>query len=196
MSRGAWLAALAAGAAMLAAQRLASAAVLAPELVDSDPLFDERSPRKLPVRFLVLHHTDTNSPASTVAVLKARGLSTHFEVGKDGTVYRYLDPDKWVASHGGAGSNKHSVGIDVTHVSGADWPPAQLAAVAGLVAWLCDRYGLSPTLPPDEVIGTPAILAGGWGVVRHRNVHATACPENLTDGLPFDVSPPPQDGQS
>ncbi|MDP6944731.1 MAG: peptidoglycan recognition family protein, partial [Myxococcota bacterium] len=63
----------------------------------------------------VLLHTDlTKDSKMCFDVLKARGLSTHFMVDWDGTIYQGLDPI-YVAYHAG-NFNGESIGIDINNL--------------------------------------------------------------------------------
>lgn len=127
---------------------------------------------------VVVHHSCTATAAGTAKVLESRGLSTNYEVDRDGQVIEYGDPTVKVAWHCGGGVNGRSIGIDATHMSGKPWPEAQSAAVAQLLAWLCKIYGLPAVTAPDQSLGK-GNLSPAWGIYRHRNLAATACPEDL-----------------
>lgn len=140
---------------------------------------DHWSWRAAAPRAIMIHHTDTGSPAETRRVLLDRGLSTHYEVDPAGVVHQYLDPLTVVAWHGGP-ANAISIGIDVTHRSGALWPRDQVAAVAALVADLGRRFQIRMTSAPDgERRSAEDWVRAGVGVIRHRDVVATACPEDF-----------------
>jgi hypothetical protein len=134
--------------------------------------------RRRPVRFIVIHHSATRSAEDTRRVLLRRGLSTHYEVERDGTIYEYLDPEKYVAYHAGA-ANDQSIGIDMTHMPGEPWPRAQLEAAGKLINYLQRRFGIADTVAPDHRMTVDEVLARGYGLIRHRNVKATACPEDF-----------------
>ncbi len=150
------------------------------QVIDKNPAFSHRSARTKPVSAIVIHHTVTGNPKATERVLEQRGFSTHFEVAQDGTVIRYLDPAQWVALASNW-ANDRSIGIDVTHLSHAAWPAVQVDAVARLVAELREQFpGIAAGVAPDGVRydswhQVPATV----GLLRHRNVHATECPEDF-----------------
>lgn len=133
--------------------------------------------RKGPIEAIVVHHSCTSNPASTARILESRKLSTHFEVSTSGQVYQYGDPLEQVAWHCGGGVNGRSIGIDVTHMPGKPWPAVQVAALHVLLAWLCRVHGLPAVTAPDKSLGKGG-LAVEWGVYRHRNLAATACPQD------------------
>jgi len=108
----------------------------------------QSSKRTKPVTCIVCHHTVTRTPEATQRVLRARGVSTHYEVGPDGSVYEYLDPATRVAWHARAW-NSVSVGVDLTGPPGRTdcdpvmpYPEMQVAAFAALVRDLARRFGI------------------------------------------------------
>lgn len=130
-------------------------------------------------RLIIVHHSDTRTPLATRAALTRAGLSTHYEVGPDGTIYEYLDPARDVAYHAGT-ANGASIGIDLTHRSKAPWPEAQIKAAAALVQMLCGDFDIPLKVAPDKAVkSAEAWIRAGVGILRHRNVGATACPEDL-----------------
>ena len=133
------------------------------------------------IKGIVIHHTHTKSANSTFNVLKQRGLSTNYEVEKDGTIYEYVPPERAAWATGGL-ANEHTIGIDVTHVGGKPWPPEQIRALAALVNELASKYGFQLKLAPDK----GPMKWNEWQkegenytLFRHRNFVATGCPENL-----------------
>jgi len=162
-------------------------------LVDMRPAFTRGySTRRRPPRFIMLHHTNTPHAARTRAVLAKRGRATHIEVTGDGNVLLYLDPATKSAWHAGSGNNADSIGIDFTHMPGEPFTPAQIAAGRWIVHQLAAQFAIPLTVAPDRcvidptdarclagVTTVPALVAAGYGVGRHRNVHATACPDDL-----------------
>jgi hypothetical protein len=152
------------------------------DMVDMAPAFTAGvRPRRSPPRFIVIHHSATSSPSKTRAALKAHGTATHFEVDQAGRIYRYLDPQTAVAEHAGW-INADSIGIDVTHVTNAPWPPAQVAAVARLVAALCAEFAIPRLVAPDgQLYPSGGLVPPGVGILRHRNVRTggTLCPQDF-----------------
>lgn len=92
-----------------------------------------------------------NSPAS--------GASSHFYVKYDGTVEQYVDADlvAWTQREG----NASCVGIETQGKGDGMWTPAQLRALAALVRWLCDRYGI-----PKASMGNSRTTSRGIGYHR------------------------------
>jgi hypothetical protein len=142
-------------------------------------------PRSKAPRGVVIHHTHTANPKSTVRVLEQRGFSTNFEVDQAGRVYQYADPSTWEAQATGGGANAHTIGIDVTHVGlTAPFPPEQVAAVRALVHFLASRFGFPVRLAPDGQSYKWRELqslngAAAPTVYRHRNFVNTGCPANF-----------------
>ena len=164
--------------------------------------------RQRPPKFMVIHHTGTNSPSKTLRIWVPRGsrrASTHFEIDKDGTIYQYLDPAKWIAAHT-PGANDLSIGIDLTgnfstHHKG---PEAALTAEeAGnspqwqslkvLVNKLSQQFNIPLTVAPSKLRRTQpeTIISNNIGITRHKNFRATACPGTL----PLDLLGTPFEGE-
>jgi hypothetical protein len=133
------------------------------------------------IRGIVIHHTVTGSAKSTQYVLEKRGLSTNYEVDQKGNIYEYNSPDNGFAQATGGNANRWLVAIDVTHLSGAPWPAAQVEATRQLVQWLAGRYNIALKLAPDGVRNR---WDEGWAerdftLFRHRNFVNTTCPEDF-----------------
>ncbi len=123
--------------------------------------------RRRRVTELVVHETVTRSVASTIAVLRQRGLSVHLILGPDGELTQHGDFAD-VLWHAGPGHNAQSVGVEVvnptlaryarapwTRTIAAPWAaegsyvlptPAQAEAVTELIDWVT-----SEPAPPVEV---------------------------------------------
>ena len=125
--------------------------------------------------FIVIHYSQTSSPASTVKVLNNKGLSTHYEVDQQGLVHQYVEPLQRFTLHGKKW-NSRSIGIDVT--SKGTFSPAQVQATRELVTQLRNRFSIPGVVAPDHKIysSLAQIQADGAGVLRHRNLRPTACP--------------------
>tara|TARA_B100000287_G_scaffold394952_1_gene409424 strand:+ start:2261 stop:3646 length:1386 start_codon:yes stop_codon:yes gene_type:complete len=134
-------------------------------------------------RFIVIHHAMCPSSECTYNTLKERDLSTHYEVEKDGSVIEYIDPSE-VAWHAGSGFNGLSIGIDLTG-KGEESTGPQKQAITDLVTSLCQRYSIPQVVAPDgyKYKNAEEIIENGIGIVRHRNVKATACP----GGFPMEI---------
>ena len=137
-----------------------------------------------PPSMIVVHHSDTGSATVTKRVLTGRGLSTHYEVDRDGTVFEYLDPAKFVAWHCGGGVNSRSIGIDITHHGDQAFTPEQVKAASELLHYLCGMFGIPPVVAPDTGMcdrdaHNRAIVPAGYGIFRHRNICNTECPADF-----------------
>ena len=145
--------------------------------------------------FIVVHHTATSSPARTVRALKSKGLSTHYEIDTDGTVYEYFDPSERVCYHVGE-LNSGAIGIDLTHKTGSEFPDVQMEALVALLNALCGRFGILPVVAPEmakyykfvrNMAGELEFLrlrlpTDAFGIYRHCNCSPTQCP----DGAPIE----------
>lgn len=74
---------------------------------------------------LVLHYDNTGSSAATFGVLQRRGLSAHFLIDVDGTIYQTLDLRErgWHATI----ANERSIGIEIAQIGA--FPPAEAATL-------------------------------------------------------------------
>lgn len=128
---------------------------------------------------IVIHHTATNDPQTTLSVLGQRGYSTNYEVDKKGNIYQYINPDEGYAIATGEGANKYTVAIDVTTGNGS-WSPEQVESVKILANSIAQKYGFQLKLAPDQ---GPADWnfwkTKGFTLFRHRNFVATQCPSTF-----------------
>ncbi len=154
-----------------------------------------------PVRRIVIHHTVTSPSITPVQLAQAHirqgkpGLPYHYLVAADGKIY-WTQALETVAGHTGlAQVNNEAVGVAlVGNFTTLPPPPAQLAAAAGLVAWLLSRFGLEPDAVVGrrelEQVGSPGIQ---WdGGVRYKDallarvralLWATREPDSIIAGL-------------
>ena len=65
----------------------------------------------------------TGGRKGTHRTLEGRGLSTHFTVGKDGSIHMHEDPATITAWHAGGGMNSRCIGIDICHKFYAGFDP-------------------------------------------------------------------------
>lgn len=74
---------------------------------------------------LVLHYDNTGSSKVTFGVLQRRGLSAHFLIDVDGTIYQTLDLRErgWHATI----ANERSIGIEIAQIGA--FPPAEAATL-------------------------------------------------------------------
>lgn len=92
-------------------------------------------------------------------------LSAHFGVGKDGTVYQWVDTAD-IAYHA-AYANDKSVGVEHEGFSGFPLTARQLIASARLYAWVHQQHGVPFWLASDPVNGSGLAWHGmggaAWG---------------------------------
>tara|TARA_R100001082_G_scaffold111050_2_gene93064 strand:- start:1471 stop:2346 length:876 start_codon:yes stop_codon:yes gene_type:complete len=140
-------------------------------------------------KYIVIHHAVCPTTTCTFTTLKQRGLSTHYEVDKNGGILEYINPME-VAWHAGKGFNGNSIGIDLTG-KGEESTPDQKDALRSLVTRLCNAFSIPQVVAPDGVKfkNDQEIIDLGIGIVRHRNVKATACP----GGFPMEILGTPSD---
>ena len=105
--------------------------------------FGDLKRRKSPPTEIIIHHSCTESAEKTRKVLHKRGLSTCFEVEKDGTIYQYADLMD-ICQHC-SGHNATSIGIDATHIKDAHFPKAQQKAMQRLVWELRKLFNIPKT---------------------------------------------------
>lgn len=107
--------------------------------------------RKGAVSHLVLHYTAMQTAESALETLSdpKSGVSSHYLVGKDGTVYRLVAEEKR-AWHAGASYwsgqrdiNTTSVGIEIDNPSEEDYPQVQMDAVTALCRDIIRRHGIT-----------------------------------------------------
>jgi hypothetical protein len=129
-------------------------------------------------KIIVIHHAETRSPRITYDTLKAKKISTHYEVDKNGTIYEYVDPSD-VAYHA-IQWNDVSIGIDITGHGGQE-TSAQKASLLSLVTRLCNAFSIPQVVAPDgdKYKNIDELVELGIGIVRHRNLRNTSCPGDL-----------------
>jgi N-acetyl-anhydromuramyl-L-alanine amidase AmpD len=137
-------------------------------------------PAKYDPAVIVLHYTVTSSVGQTVNTFYNRGVSSHFTIDRDGTIYHHINDDN-LAYHAGQsywegnysvnyyskGIEQINVGFDVdgillvnaTKTKIADgktwetWSDKQVSAVANLVKALTIRYNIKP-----------------WNIIGHADI--------------------------
>lgn len=110
--------------------------------------------RAEPIKYIVMHSTETARPASAPQIIQSwnnRGLrhpGTPFMVDRDGKIYVTVDPNygtvhieptraKWGVT------NSNSIGIEMVHTGKQKYTQKQMASVSRLVAYLQKRYSVS-----------------------------------------------------
>jgi hypothetical protein len=76
--------------------------------------YSSRKTRKDPTQ-VVTHFDVCLSAASCKRVLEKKGISSHFVIDNDGTIYQMVDPAYTAWHAGNRGANKRSVGIDISN---------------------------------------------------------------------------------
>lgn len=116
------------------------------------PNFNIRKPN-----FVVLHHTAQNSAEQTLYTfsIQRTGVSAHYVVGRDGTVYQMLN-DYMKAWHAGSGRwgnindmNSCSLGIEIDNNGSEPFSDVQINALIKLLTYLKKEY----QIPQENFIG-------------------------------------------
>jgi N-acetylmuramoyl-L-alanine amidase len=123
------------------------------------PNFNERRPS-----YVVLHHTtnDTVERALRTLTDPAREVSSHYVVGRDGTVFQLVD-ERYRAWHAGRSQwggdfdlNSSSIGIELDNSGDEPFPSAQVEALLRLLADIQTRY----RIPAANFIGHADVAPG------------------------------------
>ncbi len=108
------------------------------------------------IRRIVVHHTATRDDVTPERLAEAQvgqgrpGITYHYLITGDGTIYATQALDVVPAQTGKTGINQESIGIALAgNFTTAAPQAAQLAAAANLIAWLLSRFSLTTT----EVVG-------------------------------------------
>jgi hypothetical protein len=100
---------------------------------------------------LVVHSTNGNKGSSLTAEAKflrdSPNVSTHYLIGKDGTIVESLPPEA-CAWHAGSSlaefHNYSSIGVELHHAVGDDYPQPQFESLTWLVEQCISAYDLHP----------------------------------------------------
>jgi hypothetical protein len=107
--------------------------------------------RREPVKYIIVHSTETGIPMGAVRVIESWGSAgrrhagAQYVVDRDGTIYQACDPDL-ATVHVNVFktlpgiNNDNSIGIEMCHAGHQDYPPEQRQSVKRLVTYLQDRY--------------------------------------------------------
>ncbi len=126
--------------------------IKAPEYLVGTTNFTMRKPN-----FVIIHHTLQSSSEQTLMTftLPRTEVSSHYLVGKDGTVYHLLN-DYLRAHHAGVGKwgnvtdmNSCSIGIELDNNGAEPFAEAQIASLLSLLSRLKQDYNI----PPANFIG-------------------------------------------
>lgn len=116
------------------------------------PNFDARRPN-----LIVIHHTSDDEAAVALRTLTspARKVSSHYLIGRDGTVFQLVDESAraWHAGKSRWGGitdvNSVSLGIELDNNGSEPFADAQIDALLGLLADIRQRY----PIPAANIIG-------------------------------------------
>jgi N-acetyl-anhydromuramyl-L-alanine amidase AmpD len=120
--------------------------------------------RTLPVTLVVLHATAGGSYSGARAAYVTRGVSAHYTIDVDGTIYRNV-PEELIAWHAGQSQwgelrdlNRHSIGIELVGLNQPDshYPEIQVKAATELVVDICRRHSLG-----ERSVVTHAMISPG-----------------------------------
>lgn len=158
----------------VAGQHDPTALVQAGVFSNVQPLLGGIFQRREPVRYIVLHSTETESPADAQRVIRSwnhgmRHPGAQYVVDRDGTIYQACDPnygtvhvDIFRAQNGI--NNDNSIGIEIVRSGKQKYTPKQLDSVTRLVAYLQDHFKVTN----DSIVG-----------------HGQIQPSNRTDPVDF-----------
>lgn len=122
-------------------------------LVKYHPLHGGIYWRREPVKYIVMHSTETGIPISAVHVIEGwssmgmRHPGAQYVVDRDGTIYQAVDPDLATVHVNifktlPGINNDNSIGIEMNHTGSQNYPIAQQDAVIKLVGYLKHRYNI------------------------------------------------------
>ncbi len=89
------------------------------------------------VKYIVLHE-GARTAKQTIAVLKKRGLSTHYVIGRDGEVIQTMGIEK--TAYHAAGINSYSIGIDLANSCGASYEIVKSREKSSKCTWTDEQY--------------------------------------------------------
>jgi N-acetyl-anhydromuramyl-L-alanine amidase AmpD len=113
---------------------------------------------------IVLHSSydslgdDPYSIEGIIDIYKSYGVSAHYLIARDGTIYR-LVKDENIAYHAGVSKvpdgrtnvNDFSIGIEIVNTKTSDYTSEQYASVKRLIASLKDKYVIKYVLGHDAI---------------------------------------------
>ena len=109
--------------------------------------------RREPIKYIVMHSTETGVPISAVRVIESwtsmgmRHPGAQYVVERDGTIYQAVDPDLATVHVNifktlPGINNDNSIGIEMNHTGSQDYPQVMRDAVIKLVGYLKHRYNI------------------------------------------------------
>lgn len=116
--------------------------------------------RREPVKYIIVHSTETGIPLGAQRVIESwsssgrRHAGAQYVVEREGTIFQAVDPDLGTVHVNvfktlPGINNDNSIGIEMCHTGRQDYPAAQRESVIKLVAYLQERYKV-----PDENVIT------------------------------------------
>jgi hypothetical protein len=107
--------------------------------------------RREPIKYVIVHSTETGVPQIATRVIDSWGslgrrhAGAQYVVDRDGTIWCAVDPDLATVHVNifktlPGINNDNSVGIEMCHAGRQTYPPEQIAAVTKLVTYLQNRY--------------------------------------------------------
>lgn len=120
-------------------------------LVSYHPLHGGIFWRREPVKYIIMHSTETGVPQVASRVIDSWGsmgrrhAGAQYVVDRDGTIFQAVDPDLATVHINifktlPGINNDNSIGIEMCHCGHQDYPYEQRQAVIKLVTYLQDRY--------------------------------------------------------
>ncbi|MDZ4833059.1 MAG: peptidoglycan recognition family protein [Candidatus Melainabacteria bacterium] len=115
--------------------------------------------RREPIKYIVMHSTETGNPVSGIRVIESwssmgrRHPGAQYVVDRDGSIIQAVDPDlatvhiNILKTLPGI-NNDNCVGIEMNHTGSQNYPDDQLTSVIKLVTYLQDRY----SIPSENII--------------------------------------------
>lgn len=118
------------------------------------PMKGGHSARKQPVKYVILHSTETASEADAKRVIRSwsnrgpRHPGTQYVIDRDGTIYSTVDPSRTTVHVNTSKTlpgynNENSIGIEIVRAGRQTYTPPQLRSVLRLVAYLQSRYDIA-----------------------------------------------------
>jgi N-acetylmuramoyl-L-alanine amidase len=107
--------------------------------------------RREPVKYIIMHSTETGIPLSAERVIESwsssglRHAGAQYVVERDGTIFQAVDPDLGTVHINifktlPGINNDNSIGIEMCHTGRQDYPAPQRESVVKLVSYLQERY--------------------------------------------------------
>ncbi len=107
--------------------------------------------RREPVKYIIMHSTETGIPIGAQRVIESwsssglRHAGAQYVVDRDGTIFQAVDPDLGTVHINifktlPGINNDNSIGIEMCHTGHQDYPAALQESVVKLVSYLQERY--------------------------------------------------------